>query len=124
MTDTADDIAKKIKKAKTDPEPLPETAEGLTNRPEARNLVNIYAALAECSVNDVLANHGGAQFGRFKPALADLAVDKLAPIATEMSRLMQDPAEIDRILAKGATRARDITTPILQQTYDIVGMVR
>ena len=124
MTDTADDIAKKIKKAKTDPEPLPETAEGLTNRPEARNLVNIYAALAECAVADVLADHGGAQFGRFKPALADLAVGKLAPIASEMSRLMQDPAEIDRILVQGATRARDITTPILQQTYDIVGMVR
>ncbi|WP_424969554.1 tryptophan--tRNA ligase [Dinoroseobacter sp. S76] len=124
MTDDADTIAKKIRKAKTDPEPLPETLDGLAERPEARNLVNIYAALADQSVEAVIAEHAGAQFGAFKPALVDLAVDKLAPISTEMARLMNDPAEIDRLLGQGAAQAREIATPILEKTYDIVGMVR
>ena len=123
MTDDADTIAKKIRKAKTDPEPLPESAEGLSERPEARNLVNIYAALADQSVDAVLAEVGGKQFGEFKPMLADLAVAKLAPISTEMARLMQDQAEIDRILARGAERGREIASPILKKTYEIVGMV-
>ncbi len=123
MTDDADAIAKKIRKAKTDPEPLPSEAAGLENRPEARNLVNIYAGLADTTVDEVLAEHGGAQFGAFKPALADLAVAKLAPISTEMARLMNDPAEIDRILARGTEQAREIATPILRRTYEIVGMV-
>ena len=123
MTDDADAIAKKIRKAKTDPEPLPSEAAGLENRPEARNLVNIYAGLADSTVAEVLAEHGGAQFGAFKPALADLAVAKLAPISTEMARLMNDPAEIDRILARGTEQAREIATPILRRTYEIVGMV-
>ena len=124
MTDTADDIAKKIRKAKTDPDALPSEAAGLENRAEARNLVNIYAALNEQSVEQVLAEVGGLQFGAFKPMLADLAVAKLAPISQEMARLMADPAEIDRILAKGAEQAREITAPILEKTYDIMGMVR
>lgn len=124
MTDDADAIAKKIRKARTDPEPLPDTVEGLKDRAEARNLVNIYAALADQSVDEVIAAHAGAQFGTFKPALVDLAVDKLAPISAEMARLMDDPAEIDRLLGQGATQAREIATPILQKTYDIVGMVR
>ncbi len=124
MTDDADTIAKKIRKAKTDPEPLPETVDGLDDRPEARNLVRIYAALAETTPQAVLADMGGKQFSEFKPALVDLAVDKLAPISQEMGRLMQDPAEIDRILGQGAARARAIAAPILQDTYDIVGMVR
>jgi tryptophanyl-tRNA synthetase len=123
MTDDADAIAKKIRKAKTDPEPLPSEAEGLKDRPEARNLVNIYAAIANKAVDEVLAEYGGAQFGTFKPALADLAVAHLAPISTEMARLMDDTTEIDRILARGAERARAITAPILRQTYEIVGMV-
>ena len=123
MTDNADTIAKKIRKAKTDPEPLPESAEGLAERPEARNLVNIYAALADQSVDAVLAEVGGKQFGEFKPMLADLAVAKLAPISTEMARLMQDQAEIDRILARGAERGREIASPILKKTDEIVGMV-
>lgn len=123
MTDDADMIAKKIRKAKTDPEALPSEAKGLEERPEARNLVNIYAALADMSVDQVLAEHGGAQFGQFKPVLADLAVDKLAPISGEMARLMGDPAEIDRLLARGAAQAREITAPILKKTYEIVGMV-
>ena len=123
MTDDADTIAKKIRKAKTDPDALPSEVEGLKDRPEARNLVNIYAALNEQTVEQVLADVGGQQFGTFKPALADLAVAKLAPISTEMARLMNDPAEIDRLLAKGALQAREITAPILKKTYEIVGMV-
>ena len=110
LTDDADQIAAKIRKAKTDP--------------DARNLVNIYAALAGHTVDQVIADFAGAQFGTFKPALADLAVAKLAPITTEMNRLMKDPAEIDRILGQGAERAEAIARPIVDQVYDIVGMIR
>ncbi|WP_372885848.1 tryptophan--tRNA ligase [Shimia sp.] len=123
MTDDADTIAKKIRKAKTDPEALPSEADGLEGRPEARNLVNIYAALAEMEVEAVLAEVGGRQFSEFKPMLSELAVEKLAPISGEMARLMQDTAEIDRILDRGAERARTIAAPILKRTYEIVGMV-
>lgn len=123
MTDDADTIAKKIRKAKTDPDALPSEIEGLKDRPEARNLINIYAELNEQSVEQVLAEVGGQQFGTFKPALAELAVAKLAPISTEMARLMDDVTEIDRLLAKGAGQAREITAPILKKTYEIVGMV-
>jgi len=124
LTDDADQIAAKIRKAKTDPEPLPDTVEGLKDRPDARNLVNIYAALAGHTVDQVIADFAGAQFGTFKPALADLAVAKLAPITTEMNRLMKEPAEIDRILGQGAERAEAIARPIVDQVYDIVGMIR
>jgi tryptophanyl-tRNA synthetase len=124
LTDSADEIAKKIRKAKTDPEPLPDSLDGLKDRPEARNLVNIYAALAGHTPAQVMADFAGAQFGTFKPALADLAVAKLEPITTEMNRLMQDPAEIDRILGRGADRAEAIARPIMDQVYDIVGMIR
>ena len=123
LTDDADTIAKKIRKAKTDPEPLPSEKGPLDDRPEARNLVNIYAALADMSVDQVVAEYGGKPFSEFKPVLADLAVDRLAPISTEMSRLMEDVAEIDRILAAGADRARAIAGPILKKTYQIMGMV-
>ncbi|MBQ2260843.1 MAG: tryptophan--tRNA ligase [Loktanella sp.] len=124
MLDDADTIAKKFKKAKTDPEPLPETVEGLATRPEARNLVEIYAALDDTTPEAVIAQYPGAGWGTFKPALADLAVAKLAPISTDMARFMADPAEIDRILSQGAEKARAIATPILQKTYDIVGLLR
>jgi tryptophanyl-tRNA synthetase len=124
LTDSADEIAKKIRKAKTDPEPLPDSLDGLKDRPEARNLVNIYAALAGHTPAQVMADFGGAQFGTFKPALADLAVAKLEPITTEMNRLMQDPAEIDRILGRGADQAEAIARPIMDKVYDIVGMIR
>ena len=124
MTDDADAIARKIKKAKTDPDALPSEAEGLKDRPEARNLVNIYAALNDQTIEEVLQNVGGQQFGTFKPALAELAVAKLAPISGEMARLMNDQGEIDRLLAQGATRARELTVPILEKTYDIIGMVQ
>ena len=116
--------AKKIRKAKTDPEPLPDTLAALKDRPEARNLVNIYAALAGHTPDQVIKDYAGAQFGTFKPALADLAVAKLEPITSEMSRLMKDPAEIDRILGKGADQADAIARPIVDQVYDIVGMIR
>jgi tryptophanyl-tRNA synthetase len=124
LTDDADAIARKIRKARTDPDPLPEAEKALDDRPEARNLVHIYAALADMTTQAVLDEHAGAMFGHFKVALADLAVEKLAPITAEMQRLMADPAEIDGILGRGAERAREITVPILERTYDIVGMLR
>ncbi len=123
MTDDADTIAKKIRKARTDPDPLPSEIDGLKDRPEARNLINIYAALSDTTPDKVLAEVGGKQFSEFKPMLSDLAVARLAPISAEMARLMADPAEIDRILTRGAERAREIAAPILRRTYDIVGMV-
>ncbi|MDG2403773.1 MAG: tryptophan--tRNA ligase [Paracoccaceae bacterium] len=124
MTDDADTLAKKIRKAKTDPDGLPSEAAGLESRPEARNLVNIYAALADSSVEAVLSKAGGKQFSEFKPMLVDMAVQKLAPISNEMARLMQDVGAIDAVLKSGANSAREIATPILAQTYDIVGMLR
>ena len=124
LTDDADTIASKIRKARTDAEPLPETLEGLKDRPEARNLVNIYAALADTSPEAVVAEFAGQGFGAFKPALADLAVAQLTPISGEMRRLTSDPAEIDRILARGAERANAIAAPVIDRTYDIVGMIR
>ncbi|MDT0682444.1 tryptophan--tRNA ligase [Roseicyclus sp. F158] len=122
LTDDADTIAKKIKKAKTDPEPLPGTAKELDGRPEARNLVNIYAALSGRSMDEAMTELAGQQFGQFKPMLAELAVEKLAPIWTEMKRLTDDPAEIDRILARGAEQAREIAAPIVKRAYEIVGL--
>jgi tryptophanyl-tRNA synthetase len=124
LTDTADQIAKKIKKAKTDPDPLPETLDGLDGRPEARNLVNIWAGLTDQTPAAVVEANAGKLFGYFKQDLAEIAVEKMAPISTEMARLMEDQAEIDRILARGAERARALAAPILDKTYAILGMVR
>ena len=124
LTDDADTIAKKIRKAKTDPEPLPSEVKGLETRPEADNLVGIYAGLAETSREDVLREFGNASFSRFKDALAELAASRLTPIGDEMKRLMADPVEIDRILADGARRAHAIADPILAKTKDIVGFIR
>ena len=123
LTDDADTVALKIRKAKTDPDPLPDSLEGLEGRPEARNLINIYAALADSTAQQVVQDHAGWQFGQFKPALAELAAEHLAPVSAEMTRLMKDVAELDRILADGAERARAIAAPILSKTHDIVGMV-
>jgi len=123
MTDDADTISRKIRKAKTDPEPLPMDMDGLEGRPEARNLVNIYAGLAGISAGDVMRDLGGRSFSEFKPMLADLAVGRMAPISEEMGRLMQDVGEIDAILDRGAQRAREIAAPILTRTYEIVGLV-
>jgi tryptophanyl-tRNA synthetase len=124
LTDDADAIAKKIRKAKTDPEPLPSDVKGLESRPEADNLVGIYAGLADTSKEQVLREFGGSPFSKFKDALAELAASKLTPIGAEMRRLMSDPVEIDRILADGARRAYDIADPILAKTKDIVGFIR
>ena len=124
LTDDADAIAQKLRKARTDAEPLPETLDGLEGRAEARNLVNIYAALANLTPDAVLAEFAGQGFGAFKPRLADLAVASLSPISARMQDLMQDPAEIDRILGRGAERADAIAQPIVAQAFDIIGMVR
>ena len=124
LTDDADAIAQKIRKARTDADPLPGTTEGLKDRPEARNLVNIYAALADQTPDQVLSQFEGQGFGAFKPALADLAVTSLEPITKRMNDFMADPAEIDRILGKGAIRADEIATPILERTKEIMGLLR
>jgi tryptophanyl-tRNA synthetase len=124
MTDDADTIARKIQKAKTDPEPLPSEEAGLTERPEAENLVGIYAALAGKTKSAVLKEYGGAQFSGFKRALAEVAVSRVGPVNAEMTRLLADPAEIDRILADGAARARAIARPIMDQVKDVVGFLR
>jgi tryptophanyl-tRNA synthetase len=124
LTDDADAIAQKIKKAKTDPEPLPSEVKGLASRPEAENLVGIYAALADTTAEGVLKDFGGAQFSTFKNALVDLSVAKLGPIGAEMKRLAQHPALIDGVLADGAARARALATPTIQAVKDIVGLIR
>jgi tryptophanyl-tRNA synthetase len=124
MLDDADTIARKFRKAKTDPAPLPETVDGLTDRAEAKNLVDIYAGLTDQTAEAVIADYAGAGWGTFKPALADLAVSKLAPVSDEMKRLLNDPAEIDRTLEQGADKARAIAAPILERTYEIVGFLR
>jgi len=122
LTDAADAIAAKIRRARTDPLPLPESLEGLKDRPEADNLVGIYAALSGQTKAQVLSAYGGQGFGQsFKPALADLLVTRLGPVSTQMRRLLSDPAEIDRVLRDGAERARAIAAPILAQTQKIVG---
>ena len=123
LTDSADDIAKKIRKAKTDPEPLPETVEGLKERPEAENLVGIFAALNETSPESVIKEFGGQQFGSFKPVLADLAVEKLSPINSEIRKLMDDHSFIDEILSDGAGRARTIAEQTMREVREIFGFL-
>ena len=124
LTDDADAIAQKIRKAKTDPEPLPSEEKGLTPRPEADNLVGIYAALKGASKADVLREFGGAQFSTFKSSLVELAVDKLGPIGAEMKRLTQDPIYIDTVLAEGSQRAQAIAAETMKAVKDIVGFIR
>ena len=123
LTDSADDIAKKIRKAKTDPEPLPESMEGLAERPEAKNLVGIYAALSGQTSEAVVSEFAGQQFGTFKPALAELAVEKLAPINAEMRKLMDNPDHVDSILADGADRARVIAQQTMKEVREIFGFL-
>jgi tryptophanyl-tRNA synthetase len=124
LTDDDDTIVQKIRRAKTDAEPLPTEIAGLANRPEAENLVGIYAALDDRSKAEVLKEFGNGQFSTFKTALADLMLAKLGPIRNEMTRLAADPAHIDRVLADGSRRARAIATPIMDQVRDIVGFIR
>jgi tryptophanyl-tRNA synthetase len=124
LTDDADAVAQKIRKAKTDPEPLPSEEKGLEPRPEADNLVGIYAALQGATKAQVLKEFGGGQFSTFKSALADLAVAKLGPIGSEMKRLVQDPVYIDEVLADGAQRAQVLAADTMKAVKDIVGFVR
>ena len=124
LTDDADAIAQKVRRARTDPDPLPADVAGLKNRPEADNLVGIYAALADTTKEAVLAEHGNAQFSTFKPALADLAVAVLSPVAAEMRRLLADPGHIDTVLADGAGRARAIADKTMNAVKDVLGFVR
>jgi len=124
MTDSADDIARKIRRAKTDPEPLPDSADALDARPEAANLIGIYAALSDTTADAVCQKFAGAQFSAFKEALTELAVSVLAPIGTEMAKLLQNEDYLDGILIDGAARAHAIAEPILKETYRIVGLRR
>jgi tryptophanyl-tRNA synthetase len=121
LTDDADAIASKVRKARTDPEVLPDTLEALALRPEADNLVGIFAALGGETKAEVLARFAGQGFGAFKPALADLAVSALSPVSEAMRRYMADPAEIDRILAAGAARAREVAAPTVAEVRAKVG---
>jgi len=124
LTDDADTIAHKIRRAKTDPYPLPHEEKELGQRPEADNLIGIYAALAQTSKADVLKQFGGAQFSTFKDALVELLVAKLAPLNAEMRRLKADPAHIDAVLANGAARAQTLAAETMKAVKDIVGLVR
>ena len=124
LTDSDDEIAQKIRKAKTDPEPLPDNAEALEGRPEAKNLVGIYAAVVDESVDQVLGRFAGQGFGAFKPALADVLVSLIAPIRGRLDELRRDPAELDRILAEGAARATELAAPVLAQAKSAVGLAR
>ncbi len=123
MTDDAEAIARKIRKAKTDPDALPSEVAGLAGRPEADNLVGIFAALSDRTKAEVLAEFGGRQFSEFKPALADLAVAVLSPIGDEMRRLMADPASLDAVLLKGAERANGMAEKTLTDVRRIIGFV-
>lgn len=123
MLDDADTIAKKFRKARTDPEPLPSEEAGLKGRPEAENLVGIYAALSGASKADTLKEFGGGQFSGFKEALTTVAVEKLGPISAETKKLMDDPAHIDEMLSDGAVRARAIAEPILRETKQVIGLL-
>jgi tryptophanyl-tRNA synthetase len=121
LTDDADTISKKIRKAKTDPEPLPDNFEDLDNRPEARNLVTIYAVFSGMTRQEVLNKYAGRQFSEFKPALADLCVSRLEPISSKMNELLSDKTEIDRVLEEGAEKANAIAAPVLEETCSIMG---
>ncbi len=123
LTDGADAIAQKIRRARTDPEPLPSEAAGLEGRPEARNLVTIMAALSDRSVEAVLAEHGGDGFGTFKEALTARVAATVAPIAGEARRLLEDPAHLDAVLREGAVRARAIAEPVVREAERIVGFL-
>ncbi|MEM8700265.1 MAG: tryptophan--tRNA ligase [Pseudomonadota bacterium] len=123
LTDDADTIARKVRKAKTDPDALPSEVDGLENRPEADNLVGIFAALNDSSKEDVLKDFGGQQFSTFKPALSELAVGKLSPMTDEMRRLMDDKTQIDSVLKTGAEKASAIAEPVLKDVRRIIGFL-
>ena len=124
LNDGPDDIALKIRKAKTDPEPLPSEVAGLENRPEAGNLVGIYAALGDRQPEEVIGEIGGLSFSQFKEKLTELAVAELGPIGAEMRRLLAEPDEIDKVLSDGGARARALTAPVLADVFETVGFLR
>ena len=124
LADDPDEVMKKVRKAKTDPEPLPSEEAGLAARPEALNLVTVYAALADSSVAEVLAQYGGQGFGGFKPALGELMVETLRPITARFTGLLDDREALDAILARGAAKAREIAGPTLEATYKALGLLR
>jgi tryptophanyl-tRNA synthetase len=123
LTDDSDTIAKKIRKAKTDPDALPSEVAGLKGRPEAENLVGIFAALSEMTTDAVIAEYGGRQFSEFKPALAELAVEKLAPVSTEMRRILDDTAHIDAVLRDGGERAGALAEATMKDVRAIIGFL-
>ena len=123
LTDTADNIAQKIKKAKTDPQPLPSTKEDLKQRPEAENLISIFASLQNSSIENVISEYAGKEFSDFKKDLIDLSVSKLGPITTEMNKLMTDTSYIDSILNDGKDRAINVAEPVLRKTKEIIGFL-
>ncbi len=124
LTDDADAIAQKIRRAKTDPHPMPESAADAEKRPDADNLLGIYAALADRDKDDVIRDFAGKQFSEFKAALTELAVAKLGPVGAEMQRLMKDPGHVDAILRRGAERARALAAPVLAEVYKVVGFLK
>ena len=123
LTDSADNIAQKIKKAKTDPQPLPSTKEDLKQRPEAENLISIFASLQNSSIENVISEYAGKEFSDFKKDLIDLSVSKLGPITTEMNKLMTDTSYIDSILNDGKDRAINVAEPVLRKTKEIIGFL-
>ena len=124
LNDGPDDIALKIRKAKTDPEPLPSEVAGLESRPEAGNLVGIYAALGDRQPEEVIGEIGGLSFSQFKEKLTELAVAELGPIGAEMQRLLAEPDEIDKVLSDGGARARALTAPVLADGFETVGFLK
>ncbi len=123
LTDTAENITQKIKKAKTDPEPLPQDKTGLEKRPEAENLISIFASLQDTSIESVIKDYAGKEFSTFKKDLADLSVTKLEPITSEMNKLMNDVSYIDSILNQGKENAIAVAEPVLQKTKEIIGFL-
>jgi len=123
LTDTAENIIQKIKKAKTDPEPLPQDKTGLEKRPEAENLISIFASLQDASIESVIKDYAGKEFSTFKKDLADLSVSKLEPITSEMNKLMSDISYIDSILNQGKENAIAVAEPVLQKTKEIIGFL-
>jgi tryptophanyl-tRNA synthetase len=123
LTDGIDEISKKLRKARTDPDPLPDNTAALESRPEALNLVGIFASLADINKQDVLDQFAGQQFSVFKPALTELAVEKFGPIGEEMKRLMDDPAHVDGILKDGAERAAALAEPVIREVKEVVGFL-
>ena len=123
LTDNAENIIQKIKKAKTDPQPLPQNIDGLSSRPEAENLISIFASLQDVSIEKVISEYSGKEFSIFKKDLADLAVSKLEPITVEMNKLMNDISYIDSVLSIGKEKAKQVAEPVLAKTKEIIGFL-